>query len=50
MKEIREFSFKDRDVIGVSDEPYSLMNGIAGDICFTLDVLAGSGYFPGYDL
>lgn len=36
--------------IGVSDEPYSLMTGIAGDICFTMDVLSGVGYFPGYDL
>ena len=37
-------------VVGKSDEPYSLMVGIAGDICFTIDVLNGSGYFPGYDL
>ena len=37
-------------VVGRSDEPYSLMVGIAGDICFVIDVLIGQGYFPGYDL
>lgn len=26
------------------------MIGIAGDICFTMDVIRGSGYFPGYDI
>jgi len=26
------------------------MVGIAGDIYFTMDVLNGSGYFPGYDI
>lgn len=35
--------------VGVSDEPYSLMLGIAGDICFTMDVLSGVGKFPGFD-
>lgn len=50
MKEIREFAFKDRYTVGTSDEPYSLMLGVAGDICFTMDVLKGTGYFPGYDV
>lgn len=50
MKEIREFNFSDRMTVGMSDEPYSLMLGIAGDICFTMDVIKGSGYFPGYDI
>lgn len=35
--------------VGVSDEPYSLMLGLAGDICFTMDVLHGVGKFPGFD-
>jgi len=50
LKAIQAYSFKDRMVIGQSDEPYSLMVGIAGDICFTMDVLKGTGYFPGYDI
>jgi hypothetical protein len=50
MKEITQYNFSDREVVGVSDEPYSLMIGIAGDICFTIDVITGTGLFPGYDL
>lgn len=34
---------------GVSDEPYSLMLGYAGDICFIMDVIMGVGKFPGFD-
>ena len=50
MKAIRAYNFEDRMTVGQSDQPYSLMVGIAGDVCFTIDVLKGSGYFPGYDL
>lgn len=50
MRAIRAYNFEDRMTVGKSDEPYSLMVGIAGDVCFTIDVLKGSGYFPGYDL
>lgn len=35
--------------VGVSDQPYSLMLGLAGDICFTIDVIHGAGRFPGFD-
>lgn len=35
--------------VGVSDEPYSLMLGYAGDICFIMDVIMGVGKFPGFD-
>ena len=35
--------------VGISDEPYSLMLGLAGDICFTMDVISGVGKFPGFD-
>jgi len=35
--------------VGISDEPYSLMLGLAGDICFTIDVILGVGRFPGFD-
>ncbi len=50
LKEIRKFNFKDRMVVGKSDEPFSLMVGLAGDICFAMAVISGSGYFPGYDI
>jgi hypothetical protein len=36
-------------VVGMSDNPFSLMLGIAGDICFAVDVLNGVGRFPGFD-
>jgi hypothetical protein len=49
MKEIKTFDFEDRFKTGVSDNPYSLMLGVAGDICFTMDVLLGTGKFPGFD-
>lgn len=49
MKEIRTYEFSDRMKIGVSDEPYSLMLGLAGDICFVMDVIQGVGKFPGFD-
>lgn len=50
MKEIKGYVFEDRDVVGISDHPYSLMLGISGDICFVIDALQGVGYFPGFDL
>lgn len=50
MKEISTYNFEDRNVVGVSDEPYSLMVGIAGDICFVIDVIKGTGLLPGYDI
>ncbi len=50
MQLIHNYSFKGRKVVGRSDEPFSLMTGISGDIVFMLDVMKGSGYFPGYDL
>ena len=49
MKEIKEFAFSDRFLPGISDNPFSLMLGIAGDICFTIDALSGVGRFPGFD-
>jgi hypothetical protein len=49
MKEIRSYNFQDRMTVGVSDEPYSLMIGLAGDICFTMDTILGTGRFPGFD-
>ena len=50
MKQIRAFNFEDRMVVGKSDQPFSLMVGLAGDICFAMDVITGTGYFPGYDI
>jgi len=26
------------------------MVGLAGDICFAMDVITGTGHFPGYDI
>ena len=49
MKEIKGYHFRDRFVKGVSDNPYSLMLGVSGDICFTMDALLGRAKFPGYD-
>ena len=49
MKEIKTFHFSDRYVVGKSDNPFSLMLGVAGDICFTLDAMEGVGKFPGFD-
>ncbi len=48
MNEIKEFEFSDRHVKGISDSPYSLMLGISGDICFTMDLLEGRARFPGF--
>lgn len=49
MNEIKTYHFKDRFVVGKSDNPYSLMLGIAGDICFAIDAFQGVNRFPGFD-
>jgi hypothetical protein len=49
MKEISTYRFEDRYVVGKSDNPYSLMLGIAGDICFALDAFEGVNRFPGFN-
>lgn len=49
MNEIKEYHFSDRHIKGISDSPYSLMLGVAGDICFTTDLLEGTARFPGFD-
>lgn len=43
MKEIRGYNFSDRFKVGTSDNPYSLMLGTAGDICFIIDLFKGKG-------
>jgi hypothetical protein len=50
MKEILTYNFKDRYITGKSDNPYSLMLGIAGDICFVIDAFDGVNRFPGFNL
>jgi len=51
MEIIKEFDFQGRDVKGVSDFPFSLMMGLAGDICFEVDTLFPSiARFPGYEI
>ena len=47
---IANFKFKDRIMQGVSDYPYSLMLGTAGDLCLVADLLLGEGVFPGFDI
>ena len=39
--EIKNFDFNDRITQGISDYPYSLMLGSAGDLCFGADLLHG---------
>lgn len=42
-----------RKVKGIPDEPYSLMEGSAGDICFYLDIIRENieySRFPGYEI
>jgi hypothetical protein len=38
--------------VGVSDHPFSLMEGISGDICFLCDLLGNEfdARFPGYEI
>lgn len=39
-----------RDRVGIADHPYSLMEGVAGSICFLIDVLSPlTAAFPAYD-
>lgn len=49
MKEISTYQFADRFVVGKSDNPFSLMLGSAGDICFVLNAFEGQNALPGYN-
>lgn len=49
MKEISTYQFADRFVVGKSDNPFSLMLGSAGDICFVLNAFEGQNAFPGFN-
>jgi len=41
----------DRFVAGKTDYPFSLQCGIAGEICFLLDLFTPEGsYYPGYEI
>jgi|JI61114C2RNA_FD_contig_31_2212_length_1427_multi_3_in_0_out_0_1 hypothetical protein len=45
------YPFEDRFFEGISDYPFSMMLGRAGDLCFCCDLLIGEGgRFPGYDV
>jgi hypothetical protein len=39
-----------RKVSGVPDAPFSLLQGIGGDIVVYADMIKGNGLFPGYEL
>lgn len=48
MKIISEYEHSGRYVVGISDFPFGLMNGSAGDICLQLDFMSGEVNWPGY--
>ena len=49
-KEVEVFHDSQRKTIGVPDFPYSLMEGLAGTICFCCDLLhPEKAAFPGYE-
>jgi len=50
LKKVKEAPDTQRKVKGVPDKPYSLLEGIAGDVISYSDVIAGKGKFPGYEL
>eukprot|EP00331_Platyophrya_macrostoma_P017540 CAMPEP_0176473220 /NCGR_PEP_ID=MMETSP0127-20121128/42177_1 /TAXON_ID=938130 /ORGANISM="Platyophrya macrostoma, Strain WH" /LENGTH=470 /DNA_ID=CAMNT_0017868175 /DNA_START=33 /DNA_END=1446 /DNA_ORIENTATION=- len=51
MSNIENFECKQRVCVGMSDEPYSLLNGLTGEIYFRLDMLDPmNARFPGYEL
>jgi len=51
MQVINSFAFPDRYRIGVSDYPFSLMEGLAGDIIFEIDCFSPEySEFPGYEI
>jgi len=41
-----------RKQVGVPDHPFSLMEGICGDLCFLCDILGNEfdARFPGYEV
>eukprot|EP01017_Pseudomicrothorax_dubius_P037935 TRINITY_DN561_c0_g2_i3.p1 TRINITY_DN561_c0_g2~~TRINITY_DN561_c0_g2_i3.p1 ORF type:complete len:480 (-),score=53.81 TRINITY_DN561_c0_g2_i3:660-2099(-) len=49
---IRNYDFEDRYAVGISDYPYSLMMGLAGDISYFVDLLVNieDAKFPGYQV
>ncbi|CAD8102790.1 unnamed protein product [Paramecium sonneborni] len=47
--EIKNFPFNDRYMIGVSDQPFSLMIGSVGDMCAMMDFIDYKG-MPGYEI
>ena len=51
MKHIESYRGSGRKHKNVPDAPYSLQEGIAGDICFYADLFDPmNAYFPGYEL
>lgn len=45
------YSFSGRYVVGVADHPFSLMQGLAGDIMLILDIFdIEHAKFPGYEV
>ena len=48
----KKYDDKTRKIIGVPDYPYSLMEGISGDICFLSDLLRDDDdtRFPAFEI
>ena len=49
-KEFGNSEEKTRIKKGIPDHPYSLMEGISGEICFISDLLRDEVTFPGYEV
>jgi len=51
VNQIRNWDWQGRDLIGVPDEPYSIMLGLGGELCYGMDlVFPQFKEFPGFEL
>ena len=50
LKRCESASDSQRKVQGMPDRPYSLMEGMAGDIMLYADLIEGGGLFPAYEV
>ena len=50
MNSLSSYDFDCRYKTGMSDYPFSLMLGLAGDMCLEIDLLDGRCTLPGYDV
>lgn len=52
MSIINNYNFEDRFTIGSADYPFSLMQGLSGDITLIIDLLEDSNnsFYPGFEV